>query len=128
MATFGAPVSSGNDCLQAYLAANEIIQLIDEKSQNGEIPQTKIGIGLHAGHIVAGNVGTKDRKQYSITGNTVILAARLEQLNKQYGSQLIISREVFDELPSEYQNDRDFEQVKVKGRSEPMDILVDHLV
>lgn len=124
MATFGAPISSGNDCLQAYQAANEIIKIINDKSTLGEIPHTRIGIGLHAGHIVAGNVGTKDRKQYSITGNPVIIASRLEQLNKQYGSNLILSKEVYDELPSEHQQTKEFIQVKVKGRSDPMDILV----
>jgi class 3 adenylate cyclase len=52
-----------------------------------------VGIGIHAGEVVAGNVGSSLRKQYSITGNVVILASRLEQLNKQFQSQLLISEE-----------------------------------
>ena len=120
MATFGAPTSSGNDCLAAYRASREIMRDVKHRSEIGEIPHTRIGIGLHAGYVVAGNVGTKERKQYSITGNTVILAARLEQLNKQYNSNLVLSREVYDELPESEQEDVSFENVMVKGRSEPI--------
>ena len=63
-----------------------------------QLPKTKIGIGLHAGEIVTGNVGTSERKQYSITGNTVILASRIEQLNKKFNSEILISKEVLDKL------------------------------
>lgn len=122
MATFGAPVSSGNDCEQAFLAANEIISRVREKSKGNEIPDTKIGIGLHAGFVVAGNVGTAERKQYSITGNTVILASRIEQLNKEFNSSLVISKDVYDALPGELQRPLKFQKVHVKGRKEPMEV------
>ena len=122
MATFGAPISAGNDCLQAYKAAVQIMQMVKEKSRLGEIPPTKIGIGMHAGYVVAGNVGTKDRKQYLITGNTVIIASRLEQLNKQYGSTLVISKEVVEQLPAAMNLPKVFDQVMVKGRSKPVQI------
>lgn len=122
MATFGAPVSAGNDCLQAYKAAVEIMQMVREKSRTGQIPPTKIGIGMHAGNVVAGNVGTKTRKQYLISGNTVIIASRLEQLNKQYGSSLIISKEVVERLPAAMNLPKVFDQVMVKGRSKPVQI------
>lgn len=122
MATFGAPVSAGNDCLLAYKAAVEIMGKVKEKSRTGEIPPTKIGIGLHAGHVVAGNVGTKNRKQYLVTGNTVIIASRLEQLNKQYGSTLIISKEVVEQLPKAMNLPQVFDSVMVKGRRNPIQI------
>lgn len=122
MATFGAPISAGNDCLQAYKAAVEIMQMVREKSRTGQIPPTKIGIGLHAGNVVAGNVGTTTRKQYLVTGNTVIIASRLEQLNKQYGSSLILSREVVERLPRAMNLPKKFDQVMVKGRSKPVEI------
>ncbi len=122
MATFGAPISAGNDCLQAYKAAVEIMQMVREKSRTGQIPPTKIGIGMHAGNVVAGNVGTKTRKQYLVTGNTVIIASRLEQLNKQYGSSLIISKEVVEQLPTAMNLPKVFDKVKVKGRSKPVKI------
>lgn len=124
MATFGAPVSAGNDCEQAYLAAEEIIRIVEEKSEAGEIPPTRIGIGLHAGYVVAGNVGTKDRKQYSITGNPVIIAARLEQLNKEFSSTMVMSKEVYDHLPAQLQKPMAFNPVLVKGRSEPVEVAI----
>ncbi len=123
MATFGAPLSKGNDCENAFMAANEIIQAVNKKSRLGEIPATRIGIGLHAGMVVAGNVGSSQRKQYSITGNAVIIASRIEQLNKEYKSQLLISEEVNNELGKEKKIDDDFVEVVVKGREEPVKIL-----
>ena len=123
MATFGAPASRGNDTAQAYRASLQIMEQIQIKCENGEIPPTTIGIGLHAGHVVTGNVGTEERKQYSITGNTVIIAARLEQLNKEFKSTMVVSREVHDQLPQELRRSDAFKKVTVKGRSEPVEVL-----
>lgn len=122
MATFGAPVSHGNDCDNAFLAAQEIVSELDTKNANSVHP-IRIGIGLHAGDVVAGNVGNEKRKQYSITGNPVIIASRIEQLNKKYSSQLIISKDVYSRL-SEPKPDMDFVEEYVKGRSAPVDIAV----
>ncbi|MBX2816648.1 MAG: hypothetical protein KTR24_11645 [Saprospiraceae bacterium] len=123
MSTFGAPVSSGNDCLNAYDAARKIIAAVREKSRQGLIPETKVGIGLHAGNVVAGNVGTEQRKQYSITGNPVIIASRLEQLNKEFGSSLVISKEVHSHIPEASRPEAEFVEVEVKGRSEPVEVM-----
>ena len=122
MATFGAPTSAGNDCEDAYLAAREIIDIVNQKSLTGEIPPTKVGIGLHAGYVVTGNVGTSDRKQYSITGNPVIIASRLEQLNKTFGSSIVISKDVYDNLPENDRIPMEFNEVAVKGRSKPVEV------
>ncbi len=122
MATFGAPVSSDNDCENAYQSAIKIVQTLNKLNDDNKIPHTRVGIGLHAGPVVAGNVGTEERKQYSITGNTVILASRIEQLNKQFNTQLIISEDVYDHLEAKDQLDPDYEDVTVKGRSEPIRI------
>jgi len=123
MATFGAPFSRGNDCQNAFNAANQIIHELEQINKDGEIPHTNIGIGLHAGYVVAGNVGTEDRKQYSITGNTVIIASRIEQLNKKYKSQLLISEEVFTKLENSSQSPESLFEVSVKGRSQPIRIM-----
>lgn len=122
MATFGAPVSKGNDCLNAINAATEIIKTVNEKSNSGEIIKTRIGIGLHAGFVVAGNVGTSTRKQYSITGSTVILASRVEQLNKVYDSQLLISEEVLNEIDKAAIEFEYIGPIEVKGRENPINI------
>ncbi len=123
MATFGAPKSHGNDCENAFNAAKEIVKMVNEKSANGSIPTTRIGIGLHAGHVVAGNVGTDLRKQYSITGNTVITAARIEQLNKEFQSQLLISETVHQALNQKNGQRDEMMEVNIKGRQSPIKIL-----
>nr|NQU91021.1 tetratricopeptide repeat protein [Bacteroidota bacterium] len=123
MATFGAPASSGNDCQNAVNASLEIVTLLRGKCESGEIPHTKVGIGLHAGHIVTGNVGTAERKQYSITGNTVILASRLEQLNKKFNSEILISKEVLENLDQKSMKTESLGVVNLKGRAEPMEII-----
>ena len=123
MATFGAPVSGGNDCQNAFFAAKEILQEVNRKSEVGTIRKTRIGIGLHAGNVVTGNVGNEKRKQYSVTGNPVIIASRVEQLNKTYNSQMIITEEVYNELTPNTISDFTFIEVNVKGRSEPVNII-----
>ncbi len=123
MATFGAPVSSGNDSENACKAAMEIIHNVNTKSKAGEIPKTKVGIGLHTGKVVAGNVGTSLRKQYSITGNAVIIAARIEQLNKEYGSQLLVSGEVLQKIDSKNIEIESLGEVQLKGREKPINIF-----
>ena len=124
MATFGAPKSYGNDCRNAYLAAKQILKEVDDKNAKNEIPPTKVGIGLHAGNVVTGNVGTDIRKQYSVTGNTVIIASRVEQLNKQYKSRLIITEEVYKQIREESSvSDNEMIEVNVKGRKKPVRII-----
>ena len=123
MATFGAPISHGNDCQNAFLAANEILEQVREKSQKGQIRKTRVGIGLHAGFVVTGNVGNDARKQYSVTGNPVIIAARVEQLNKTYKTQLIITEEVYEKLETPLTSEESFLEVPVKGRTNPVRIL-----
>jgi adenylate cyclase len=125
MATFGAPVSDGNISERAVLASIDIIQNVKKENKTGSIPPTKIGIGLHYGEAVIGNIGSSVRKQYSITGNVVIMASRIEQLNKRWHSQLVISHEVFCQLSDDVkavfmpQN-----PVKVKGIHQPVLLYV----
>lgn len=101
MATFGAPISKGNVPKKAVKASIEIIERVKQENKAGNIPETKLGIGLHFGEAVIGNIGSAVRKQYSITGNVVIMASRIEQLNKRWYSQLVISDDVFQELDEE---------------------------
>ncbi|MGB3468019.1 MAG: adenylate/guanylate cyclase domain-containing protein [Cyclobacteriaceae bacterium] len=118
MATFGVPESTDSDVLNAYTAAREIVMEVNVRSKDRVIHPTKIGIGLHAGHVVAGNVGTDTRKQYSITGTTVITAARIEQLNKKYKSQLLISETVMTHLKNYDPKYKKVVEEQLKGMSE----------
>ena len=122
MATFGAPVSGGEDCHNAVAAARELIGAVKRLADGGAIPPLRIGVGLHAGDAVSGNIGSALRKQYSITGNVVILASRIEQLNKRFGSQLLISREVLRHCGDEAQGAAPLGAVKVKGREQAVEV------
>ena len=124
MATFGAPLASGRDCDNALAAARELVAGIRSLSEVGRIPPITIGIGLHAGEAVSGNVGSALRKQYSITGNVVILASRIEQLNKHYGSQILVSGEVLAaaDAGERARSHESLGPVRVKGRDAPIEI------
>jgi adenylate cyclase len=99
MVTFGAPVTLPNPCANAVAAAVEIKNQLSKENRSGVLPFSSIGIGIHTGDAVTGNIGTKERQQYSITGSVVILASRIEQLNKQYNSQILISENVVEMIP-----------------------------
>jgi class 3 adenylate cyclase len=97
MARFGALVATGRDCRNALTSARELLVAMKALSDSGRMPATSIGVGLHAGEAVSGNIGSQTRQQYSISGNEVILASRIEQLNKDYDSRLLVSVEVLRE-------------------------------
>jgi len=122
MATFCAPVEDEKHTDNAVKAANEIIRQLNFNNEEGKIEKTKVGIGIHCGEVVTGNVGTEERKQYSVTGNTVILAARLEQLNKEFNSSVIVSKDVIDNVNIEDIEHRSLGNVKVKGFANPIEV------
>jgi adenylate cyclase len=121
MATFGAPVSGGNDCKNGVDAALEILNETAKAAAEQLIPATRLGIGIHYGEAVTGNIGTSVRRQYSIVGNVVIQASRIEQLNKEFHSQLLISKEVYNR--SEIQEGKSLGALMLKGESEPLEIM-----
>lgn len=122
MATFGAPLATGHDCANALAAARELVAGIRRLSEAGRIPSITIGVGLHAGEAVCGNVGSALRKQYSITGNVVILASRIEQLNKDRGSQILVSAEVLAAAGEAPDGGQALGPVHVKGREAPIEL------
>jgi adenylate cyclase len=122
MATFGAPVEDEKHTDNAVKAANEIIRQLNFNNEEGKIEKTKVGIGIHCGEVVTGNVGTEERMQYSVTGNTVILAARLEQLNKEFNSSIIVSKDVIDNLNIEDIEHLSLGNVTVKGFANPIEV------
>lgn len=122
MATFGAPLATGNECCDALAAARELVASVRELSDAGRIPATTVGIGLHAGEAVTGNIGSAERRQYSVTGNVVILASRVEQLNKLYGSQLLVSGEVLRACRGQARDAAPLGPVQVKGHDEPIEL------
>ena len=98
LAVFGAPITTPNHPLDAVQAGFEMINRTNELSETGQVPEIKIGIGLHTGKVIAGEIGNEHRKSYSITGSNVIIASRIEQLNKKLNSQFLVSETVYDKI------------------------------
>jgi adenylate cyclase len=122
MAIFGAPISNGKDSQNAVNAAQDIIKTVKQKIANGEIVPIRIGIGLHTGKAVTGTVGSIQRKEYTVIGDVVNLASRIEQLNKPLGSQLLISAAVWEAIGKNIGTVIDKGLVPVKGRKEPVQV------
>jgi adenylate cyclase len=121
MAIFGAPLEHENDCQSAVNAALEIHKELTRRNNEGLIPNTIIRIGINAGEVVTGNVGTSERKQYSVTGQPVIIAARLEQINKELNSVILISNEVYKRVKLE-EDPKDHKDVIIKGIPDPITV------
>jgi len=113
MAVFGAPIPSDAHCQNGVNASLEIIEKLKEYDYMGY--KTTVGIGLHAGEALTGTVGSKLHKEYKITGDVVNLASRIEQLNKEYKSQLLISDDVWENLPSQTYIQQ-FQNISIRGR------------
>lgn len=94
MAVFGAPISIGNSCQSALNSAREILAEVERASDAGEMPMIRVGIGIHAGEALVGNIGSLERREYTVIGDVVNVAFRIEQLNKELGSKLLISEQV----------------------------------
>jgi adenylate cyclase len=100
LALFGAPLKDARATQRAVLAGREMLEAIAQ--DNGKHPAwpIRIGIGLHVGETVTGTVGSPRRKEYTVIGDTVNLASRIEAANKEFGAQFLLSdaarREVGD--------------------------------
>ncbi|HWW77008.1 MAG TPA: adenylate/guanylate cyclase domain-containing protein, partial [Pyrinomonadaceae bacterium] len=116
MAVFGAPVSDGRDCHNAVAAAREILERLEREVAEGNVLPTGVRIGLHAGEAVTGSIGSQLRREYTVIGDVVNLASRIEQLNKRFGSSLLISETVWDAAREELTGATPMGRVLVKGR------------
>ncbi|MBO4387574.1 MAG: adenylate/guanylate cyclase domain-containing protein [Treponema sp.] len=94
MALFGAPVPSSTHARDAYLAAldmrKSLVEMNKSFAQKG-MPEIHFGIGLHSGPVLAGNIGASSRMEYTVIGDTVNTASRIEGLCKTYKTDLLIS-------------------------------------
>ena len=116
VALFGAPISRGNDAKHAVDAGLDILKRLRVRCESGHLPPTRVGIGIHAGEVVAGMVGSAHRKEYQINGDVVNLAARIEQLNKSFDSQMLISETVWKRINQKAYEAESLGEVEVKGR------------
>jgi adenylate cyclase len=122
LAIFGAPLDDPIAACHAVEAAREILAEIDERGLSDGPWPLRVGIGLHLGSAVTGNVGSPRRKEFTAIGDTVNLASRLEQLTKEYPARLIVSDSMMAALGAAAGAARPLGKVAVKGYTEPVPI------
>jgi adenylate cyclase len=122
MAVFGAPLHDPDAARHAVAAARDILSEIDRRRASGGDWPLEIGVGLHLGPAVIGNVGSPRRKEFTAIGDTVNLAARLEQLTKERGSRLIVSDTVVGALGDAADAPRPLGTAEIKGYPKPLRI------
>lgn len=121
-AMFGAPESYENNVERCLRASAEVLKIIRGPEKPGMVlSDYRIGIGIHEGDVIIGNIGSRDSFDYTGIGDNINLAARLESLNKYYDTDILISEEVKNsalsyDLPLCY---REVDTIKVKGRTAP---------
>ena len=120
MAVFGAPKEDEHHADHAVEAGNRILEKVNELVAEGKIPPTRLGIGLNSGNIIAGNIGNETRKAYSLTGKNVIIAARIEPLNKRFSSQFLVADSVLTGLKNRPDEVKDLGEIPLKGIEQPV--------
>ena len=132
MVVFGAPVKLKGHENQAIKCALQMKEKLNELNQEWDTAETSrywknhgidsitMRIGIHSGSVIAGNVGSKEMLQYSTIGDTVNVASRLEQANKDFNTQISFSHEIYTALTKELHDQTNLSgEIILKGRTTP---------
>ncbi len=125
MALFGAPMDDGDHAEHAVRAAVDMVRELGELNRKwaaeGRVP-LDIGIGVNSGEMIAGNIGSSSIMSYTVIGDNVNLGSRLESLNKNYNSRIIVSEATRARLTGAY-DIQPLGDVVVKGKTRPVAIF-----
>ncbi len=116
LAVFGAPQRSEDHADQALSAALEIVDAVSDQ-------ELEIGIGLNSGTVVAGNVGGGGRLEFSVMGDAVNVASRIEKATRETGDAILLSEHTAERLSSDSVELEARDDVELKGKSEPVTLL-----
>jgi len=119
LALFGAPFDAEDPAHRAVAAGREMLAAMEGINTDTDWP-LRIGIGIHFGEVVAGNIGSPRRKEYTVIGDTVNFASRIEALNKEFNSQFLISAAVRDALGEDCPDAVPLGEVPIRGYEQPM--------
>jgi adenylate cyclase len=123
MAFWGAPVRNPAHARNAILAAIEMqstLKSLQPEFRAKNWPEVRIGVGLNTGRMSVGNMGSKRRRAYTVMGDAVNLASRLEGITKEYGADIIVSEGTRQAVPDVVY--RELDLVRVKGKEVPVAI------
>lgn len=124
MALWGAPLRTEDHAENAVRAASEMVRKLPEinKTLGGMgYPPIHIGIGINSGEVILGNIGSERKLDYTVIGDTVNLASRLEGLTKTYSCDILISGATYSRIRESIECTY-VDKVKVKGKDKPVDI------
>ena len=125
MAVYGAPLSSGRDALNAVdsaLAMQAAIAAINTARRAAGLAEIALGIGIASGEMVAGAIGSPKRMDYTVIGDSVNLASRLETITKDYGVAIVVCEETAA-AAGETHALRELDTIRVRGRRRPVRIF-----
>ena len=123
MAIFGAPAAEPQHAALACRSALEMVQALRALQQSlreRRLPAIDIGIGINTGPMIVGNMGSASRFNYTVVGDAVNLASRIEHLNKDYGTNILVSEYTLDQVGNEFTTAREVDRVRVRGRAQPV--------
>ena len=125
MAAWGIPEATQEDTTHAVLACLEMRQklndLNEKRQARGETP-IKVGIGLHHGSVISGNIGSDERMEFTVIGDAVNTASRIEASTKSFGVDLLISDDIVERLTKKFML-VEAGRVEVKGKSKPLSLF-----
>jgi adenylate cyclase len=125
MAFWGAPIPQKDHAYRTCLAALEMqkrLAVLRPKWEKEKKPPLAVRIGINTGIMIVGNMGGKDRFDYTVIGDSVNLASRLEGANKQYQSHIMISDFTYSHVKGKVIT-RELDLIKVKGKNEPVKVF-----
>lgn len=125
MAIFGAPHPTTSPCDDALQAALDIRKQCKQLVNDSVIPKTSLGIGLHYGEVVTGSIGSQERQEYTIIGDVVNMASRIESLNKKFNSSILVSDILISQLQKPLQEIKikNHGLIQVKGKETKIEIV-----
>lgn len=124
LAVFGAPLddpSHAQHAVQSALAMIETLATLNRRWSTEGLPPLRMGVGIHTGEVFAGNVGRAGKVKYAVVGDTVNLASRVEGLNKELGTTMLVTESTYHAAGLDLEV-KDRGLVSVKGREEPVRI------
>jgi adenylate cyclase len=125
MGVWGAPISAGSpgadalNCVRAALMLRSALMEFNQGRGGAKKPVIKIGCGVNTGNVIAGQIGSSERMEYTVIGDSVNLASRTEALNKPLGTDILITENTY-ELVKEYLTVEEMPSVTVKGKEKPI--------